>query len=478
MASSWDQRSAGEQRRVQDALVKQTLLQLALAHVPFARARMNAAGVDARTIRGVDDMRARIPLTMRRDVLDETRNPEGPWSLVLQGTAEGVKRFSDRSVLFRVARARLFGGEEKQLLQIEAASRSVHLHLGSGPGGSIPVSYTRDDLDLLARAGGRLAQLVGVDREDRLLNLVPFGPTIDYWGIFYMAHGLGMTSVHKRSEGGESEGIREVFGQLDPTAVAIPADEAASFPEAAARAGIDLSTLRSFIAVGRSLTKAERERLGEGLLAAGAEGARVAAVYGVAEGRVLWGECAVPVGKTETFGFHTFPDMEILEVVSPETGESLGEEVPGEIVITPLGFRGGGVPRWRSGDLALGGVTNRSCPNCGRNVPRVGPTVRRGAWMRRITLDGTSVRFDMRDTAALLAPRMDDWQVELAADGPRVDLFLYIAPKVDDPGLVIGIYEEHQRWNVPPTQIVLASPDEIAAKRSAVQGLFSRFAER
>src|SRR5213594_1532918 len=179
---------------------------MALAHVPLARARLNGAGVDARTLRGTDDMKTRVPLSMRRDVVDAVRNPDGAWAFVLHGTAEGVKRFSDRSVLFRVARARLLGGEEVQQLQIEAASRSVHVHLAQGPGGPIPVSYTRDDLDLLARAGARLAQVVGVDREDRLLNLVPFGPSLDFWGIFYMAHGVGLTAVHARHEGGHAEG--------------------------------------------------------------------------------------------------------------------------------------------------------------------------------------------------------------------------------------------------------------------------------
>jgi phenylacetate-coenzyme A ligase PaaK-like adenylate-forming protein len=478
VASAWDQRSAGEQRRVQDVLVKQTVLQMALAHVPLARTRLNGAGVDARTLRGVDDLKARVPLSMRRDVMDSVRNPDGPWAFVLQGTAEGVKRFSDRSVLFRVARARLLGGEEVQQLQIEAASRSVHVHLAPGVGGPIPVSYTRDDLDLLARAGARLAQLVGIDREDRLLNLVPFGPTLEYWGIFYMAHGVGLTSVHARQEGGQTDIGAAAFSMLNPTAVAVPADEAAQFPDAAGRAGIDLTGVRTLVAVGRSLTKAERERVGEGLLRAGAEGARIAAAYGVAEGRVLWAECAVPAGKTETFGFHTYPDMDVLEIVSPETGEALDEETPGEIVITPLGFRGGGVPRWRSGDLALGGVTTRTCPNCARDVPRVGPTVRRGAWIRRVSFDGVTTRYDLRDSAALLTPRMNDWQVELASNGTHTEFFLYLAPKTEDAGQVIGIYEEHARWQVPPTQIVLATPDEIAAKRGAVDGLFTRFAER
>jgi phenylacetate-coenzyme A ligase PaaK-like adenylate-forming protein len=287
VASAWDHRSVGEQRRIQDVLVKQTLLQMALSHVPFTRARLQAAGVDARTIRGVDDMKARVPMTMRRDLLDEVRNPEGPWSFVLQGTAEGVKRFSDRSVLMRVARARLLGGEEVQQLQIEAASRSVHLHLVGGPGGRVPVSYTRDDLDLLARAGSRLAQVCGLDREDKVLNLIPASPSLDFWGIYYMAFGVGMTAIHARASGGETEGALAAHQLLRPSVIVVPADEAAAFPAMARDAGMDLSEVRVLLAVGRSLTKSERERAGAGLLSAGAQGASVAAAYGVAEGRVL-----------------------------------------------------------------------------------------------------------------------------------------------------------------------------------------------
>src|SRR5712692_5660796 len=163
MAQPWDQRTIADQRRTQNALVNGTLVQMALAHVPFTRAKLQAAGLDARMLRKVDDLQ-KVPTSMRRDVVDPVRNPDGPQAFVLKGTAEGVKRFSDRSVLRRVALSRLFGGEEVQQLAIEAASRGVHAHIANGPGGPIPISYTRDDLDLLARAGSRLAQLAGIDR--------------------------------------------------------------------------------------------------------------------------------------------------------------------------------------------------------------------------------------------------------------------------------------------------------------------------
>ncbi|MFY9588167.1 MAG: hypothetical protein WAT66_12005, partial [Actinomycetota bacterium] len=362
MARPWDHRSPSENRRIQDQLVRQTLLQMQLGHVPTARARLEAAGIDARRIKGLDEL-AQIPPATRVEVLDQIRNPDGAQGLILQGTSEGVRRFSDRSVLYRVATARLFGGEEVQQLAIEAASRPIHIHLAPGPGGPITVAYTRDDLDLLARAGARAAKLVGLERTDRLLNLIPFGPTLDFWGIYYMAHGVGMSAIHSRREGGELARALWAFESARPTAVAVSAEEVVGFPATARDAGIDLSELAVVVAVGRSLTRAEREQLGEELAASGASEARIAAAYGIAEGRILWAECAVPSGKTETFGFHTSPDLEVIEVLSPETGEPLGEQSPGEIALTPLGFRGGGVPRWRSGDLALGGVTSQPCPN-------------------------------------------------------------------------------------------------------------------
>ncbi len=433
--------------------------------------------MDARRIKGLDEL-VQIPPATRVEVLDQVRNPDGAQGLILQGTAEGVRRFSDRSVLYRVATARLFGGEEVQELAIEAASRPIHIHLAPGPGGPITVAYTRDDLDLFARGGARAAKLVGLERTDRLLNLIPFGPTLDFWGVFYMAHGIGMSAVHSRREGGELARALWAFESSRPTAVAVPAEAVVDFPRVAREAGIDLSELAVVIAVGRSLTKSERERLGEELAASGAAGARIAAAYGVAEGRTLWAECAVPAGKTETFGFHTSPDLEYVEVLSPETGEPLGEQAPGEITLTPLGFRGGGVPRWRSGDLALGGVTRQPCPNCGRTVPRVGPSVRRGAWQRRVRLNGRAVRFDFRFAAVSTVPRAAQWQIELIGGEPSGQFFVYIRSRTDDPTPLIELYEELERWGTPPTQIVLATEADLERRLAGTDGLFRRFAER
>jgi phenylacetate-coenzyme A ligase PaaK-like adenylate-forming protein len=478
VAAAWDERSHTEQRRAQSALLRQTVLQMALAHVPYVRARLATLGLDARVFKGSDEL-GKLPLVMRRDILDPHRNPEGPRALILQGTAEGVKRFSDRSVLWRIAGARLLGGEDVQELAVEAATRAVHVHLVPGPGGRIPVAYTRDDLDLLARAGSRLASLLGIEREDRLLNLVPFGPSLEFWGIFYMAHGVGMSALHLRRDGQEL--ARAIAASLDegaPTAVALPADEAAVFAQAATAVNIDLTKLRALVAVGRSLTVEERAAVGESLARAGAGGASIGVAYGPAEGRVLWGECAVPAGRTESFGLHTFPDMDLVELISPETGQPVGEEQPGEIVYTPLGFRGGGAPRWRTGDLALGGVTNKPCPNCGRTVPRVGPTVVRGAWQRIVQMNGRTTWIDLRDAGAAAAERAREWQVELVPRNGSHELYVYVAPGGEDSGPLIDLYEDLNRLRSAPTQIVVGDDASVAGRVRGAPGPWPRYWDR
>lgn len=463
---------------MQSVLLRQTLLQMGLGHVPFAQKRLSDAGIDPRLFKGLEDL-PKVAPSLRAHVLDAARTPSGPGALFLKPTEEGVKRFGDRGVLWRVARARMVGGPQAQQLAIEAATRPIHVHLVEGPDGTIAVPYTRNDLDLLARAGARLAQLVGIEREDRLLNLVPLAPSLDFWGIFYLAHGVGMSALHARKTDGDLAGAVAAFAGAAPTAVAVPAGEAVGFTAVAADAGLDVSELRTLVAVGRSLSTEERAALGEELAEALGEGARVrvAAAYAPAEGRVLWGECAVPADRAETFGFHTYPDLEVVEVLAPDTARAVPLESPGEIVVTPLGFRGGGAPRWRTGDLALGGLTTRPCPNCARTVPRVGPAVRPAAWARTVELNGEPVRLDLREVGDAALARARDYQAELVGDGAAA-LFVYLAPRGDDLRSVVELYEELGRRRAAPTQIVLASPEELVARHRQAGGPWPRFWER
>jgi phenylacetate-coenzyme A ligase PaaK-like adenylate-forming protein len=213
------------------------------------------------------------------------------------------------------------------------------------------------------------------------------------------------------------------------------------------------------------------------LRTAGASEARIAAAYAPPESHVLWGECAVPAGRSETFGFHTFPDLGLVEVLSPETTEPLPPESPGELVITPLVFRGSGLPRWRTGDLALGGITNEPCPNCARTIPRVGPTVLGQAWRREVSLNGRRTLVDLRDAGAAAAERAREWQVELERSRLGDRLFIHLAAG-PEPGPMIDLYEDLRRLQEAPTQIVLADTAELAARVERAPRPWPRYLER
>ena len=475
MPGPWDRKSTAEQARQQNTLLRETVMQLALGHVPFVRSLVRSSDMDARAFRGFEDL-YRLPLSLRGDVFDDHRNPEGPAAMVLHGTTEGVKRFADRGALWRVAIARLFGGEEVQQRAVEAATRPIHFHLTPGRGGDIPVAYTRDDLDLFARAGARLASVLGLERNDRLANLVPTGPTLDFWGIFYTAHGYGVPAQHVRRDG--LVAALRAARPFEPTVLAVPADEAPQLPVSAAEAGLSLTGLRLLVPVGRTLRAPERDELAAGLTEAGASQARVASVYGPSEGRVLWGECSVPAGHVETYGFHTYPDMDLVEIVAPDTGRPVPDESSGELVITALGFRGGGAPRWRTGDFATGGVTRKPCPNCGRTVPRVGPGVLRGAWERELPSRDGAFLFDLRDLGAATGRRASDWQIELSSRNGKPHLFVYLAASPDDPEALISLYEDLERIGMPPAQIVLGSREDIAERRARASGAWPGYWER
>ncbi|MFN2614885.1 MAG: hypothetical protein ABR552_08750, partial [Actinomycetota bacterium] len=162
-------------------------------------------------------------------------------------------------------------------------------------------------------------------------------------------------------------------------------------------------------------------------------------------------------------------------IVDPQSGTRLSDEQPGEIVVTPLGYRGGGVPRWRSGDLALGGITRRPCPNCARTVPRVGPAVERSAWARVATLNGRRALIDLRDIGAAAADRSEHWQIELIEREDTHDLYVHLLHPGEDPGALIDLHEDLVRLRALPTQIVVGEKDDIDARLARAGGSWPRF---
>jgi len=115
-------------------------------------------------------------------------------------------------------------------------------------------------------------------------------------------------------------------------------------------------------------------------------------------------------------GYHLYPDLGIVEIVDPKTGQPVPNGQPGEIVFTPLAARGTVVLRYRTGDCTDGGLTYEQCPVCRRVVPRLFGNISRTSEIREMKLDkikGTLVDFNELEHVLDDVPQVGAWQLEL-----------------------------------------------------------------
>jgi phenylacetate-CoA ligase len=184
---------------------------------------------------------------------------------------------------------------------------------------------------------------------------------------------------------------------------------------------------------GDRVTVGYREKLESMLRENGSKNPKVTSVLGFTESKKCWIECS---GGRET-GFHTYPDLDLFEVVDPETLEPVPDGTTGELVYTPLDGRGSLIMRYRTGDLVNGGMTREPCPACGRTVPRFSSDLSRASNQTDMSLTkikGTLVNLNIITDLLTDSERIDEWQVVLSKrnDDPL---------DVDEMGISISLPE-------------------------------------
>src|SRR5262249_34682112 len=126
--------------------------------------------------------------------------------------------------------------------------------------------------------------------------------------------------------------------------------------------GAKLVNLKLIALGGERVSAPMRARLGEMCAQMGVPDVKVSSIYGFTEARQCWAECPPPDYQT-SYGFHTYPEFDVFEIIDPDTGEPVGPGERGELVYTALDGRGSCVLRYRTGDIAEGGVVYDPCPN-------------------------------------------------------------------------------------------------------------------
>ena len=381
---------------------------------PFSaqyRRLFDEAKVDPRDIRTVADLR-RLPLSTKQDLLASQTSDAKKRDFVLIPTPHAIR---EHWPFTRKLGVGLGGARARELLRRDYTPIFLTFTTGRS---SAPVvfTYTSHDLDLLGEAGARLLDVFGVPAHDaRILSVMPFAPHLAFWQTTF--GGIRSTRLVIPTGGGKvmgTSGNLKMCERFKPTCiVGVPGFVYHMFREAQEKK-VDLSSVKQVFLGAEKVTPGLKRKMAECLEACGARDVAINGTYGFTEARMAFGEC--PTKYDETSGYHLYPDLAVVEIVNPETGEPLGEGETGEIVYTPIAGHGTVVCRYRTGDIAVGGMSWAPCPHCGRTVPRISSELKRSSDQRAMNLTkikGTLVDLAEMGTTLSSMPEIEEWQVVL-----------------------------------------------------------------
>jgi phenylacetate-coenzyme A ligase PaaK-like adenylate-forming protein len=425
---NWDRLTVPEQRRIQNEKLRRYLTDVIAPFSPYYQKLFAEHKLDPRRIKTVEDLR-QLPFTSKADLLPTSEQPEKFREFIITPDLSVLKHRP-----WVVAEA-LWRGRSAVERRFEREYRPIFLTATTGRS-SLPVAFTYTDHDMcnLRTSGARLIQTFGATTKMRGVNMFPYAPHLAFWQVVFAGLEFGMLLVS--SGGGKvmgTDGNINLIEKIKPEAlIGIPTFVYHVIREAHAQ-GRKWPQVCKVVLGGEKSPQGIRRKMVTLLQEMGAGDVRVCGTYGFTEARVAWGEC--PTLPEESSGYHLFPDLGLIEVIDPETGEVKGEGEPGELVYTPLDARGTVVLRYRTGDCIDGGLTWEPCPHCGRTVPRIVGNIGRASNTKELQfgkLKGTLVNFDTLQQLLDNTTEIGEWQLEIrkAHDDPHdVDeLILHLAP--------------------------------------------------
>ncbi|HET7529416.1 MAG TPA: hypothetical protein VFJ98_00495 [Mycobacteriales bacterium] len=413
---SWDRLSARGLATTQDRLVREQVRHAVGPFSPYWKARFAELGTAPSAISGATALAA-VPAVGERDV-SPRGDAAGMAALVLQPGERGFALHAPGPTLRRALRLRLTHRDAyRRLVETDTKPTS---YVWSGLGFRYPLASTRGDLDVVARAGARLWRVLGLTADDALLSALRVEQSTEHVALQYAALASAAPAMFP---GDDPDEVVAAADAAPPTVLAVASPAAADVVDSLVAAGA-VGRLRTLLLTGMP-TDAERAAA-ETALGDKATGVTVLAVHAPAGARVLWAECR-EAGAAG--GLHTYPDLDLVQLVDPETGDPSADG--GEVVLTQLQLRGSALLRWRTGDLTPAPVDAATCRGCGRTVPRV-HDLRRGALV--MTSD-EGRPLDLRALAGALAGHADvgDWRIVLQrrSRDDRAQVVVHLATSKD-----------------------------------------------
>lgn len=384
-------------------------------------------GIHPGDIRSFDDW-AKVPFTSKKDLAS-------PRDFVLTPDEAVLRR--EPGMIFDA----LIHGKSAAKEHAEAEFRPILLTSTTGRSSDpVPFLLTKHDLANLDLSGTRLMLAGRSRREFRHMNLFPYAPHLAFW----LAHhaGLGFGTFMLSTGGGKTlgtDGNIKLIDKIQPDILIGMPTFIYHVLREAHETGRRWPNLKRLVLGGEKVAEGLRARLRDLASALGSPDVHVMATYGFTEAKMAWPEC---VGEShDSSGYHLSPDLGIVEIIDPKIGVVVPDGQPGEIVFTPLNARGTVVLRYRTGDIAEGGLTWEKCPNCGRACPRLLGPISRVSEVRELKIDkvkGTLVNFNVLEHLLDDQRGIAAWQIELRKrhDDPlevdEVHLHLAVEPGVNE----------------------------------------------
>lgn len=373
--------------------------------IPFSahyRRVFRGNGIDPRDIRSYDDWE-RVPFTSKKDLAN----------------ARDFVLIPDEAVLRRepgMILSALLRGREATREAVEAEFRPILLTSTTGRSSDpVPFLYTKHDLANLDITGARLMLAGRSQRDFRHINLFPYAPHLAFWQAHHA--GLGFGTFMLSTGGGKTlgtEGNIKLIDKIQPDILIGMPTFIYHVLREAYESGHRWTGLKRLVLGGEKVAEGLRARLTELAAALGSPDARVMATYGFTESKMAWPECAGD--SHDASGYHLSPDLGMVEIIDPTSGKVVPDGRPGEVVFTSLDARGTVVLRYRTGDIAEGGITWEMCPNCGRTCPRLLGPISRVSEVRELHIDklkGTLVNFNVLEHLLDDQRGIAAWQIEL-----------------------------------------------------------------
>lgn len=334
----------------------------------------------------------------------------------------------------------VFHGSNFAKEEIEKEFRPVMMTSTTGRSSDpVPFAFTKHDLANLDITGRRLMEVGASQREWRHVNTFPYAPHLAFWQAHHA--GLAFGTFMVSTGGGKvmgTEGNIALIDKVRPEVVIGMPTFLYHMLREAVESGKHWPQLHRIVLGGEKVAEGMRARLTMLAHDLGADDVSIISTYGFTEAKMALPECPTKLGVSAS-GFHLSPELALIEIIDPHTGKPVPEGHAGEIVFTPLDARGTVVLRYRTGDIAEGGLTWTACPHCGRQCPRLLGPISRVSEVREMQFDkikGTLVNFNILEHLLDDMKGVAAWQVELRKhDDDPLDLdeiLLHVAP---EPGV-------------------------------------------